>query len=439
VRSAQAVSLARSGDAYVDPRKSPAAVLKVVEGPDQGQEYPLVSGSNVVGRGRSCEVRLTDLMVSRQHIRINVTDHAEVIDLGSANGVLVNDAATDRDILQPTDKVTIGDTTFTIRTLQSTATEGRIETTAVAFIRSPRLVSRFDGDKFEAPEIPEQPQRQRFPTLVLIAPILMGGIMYWVTQQALTLLFLALSPLMLLGSYYDQLVTGKSTYKRALKQWRTDVASLSDDLAAANQKEIASRLVEHPSVAECMTATRDLSNLLWTRRPDAPGFGEFRLGLGTQPARSVVELPDAKRASRAVFAELVEALAPHRAVADVPVVASPALQGGLGIAGPRSAAAAAAHGIVVQAAVLHSPEDLVIASVASVQSASEWEWLKWLPHTHSSSSPLDAHLASTTAGASTVLGSIEELIAARADSDSDSASHCGERCACGVRAPREPG
>jgi DNA segregation ATPase FtsK/SpoIIIE, S-DNA-T family len=415
LRSAQTVSLVRAGERFVETHRVAAAVLKVVDGPDLGQEFSLVSGSNVVGRGRSCDVRLNDAMVSRQHVRVNVGEHVEVIDMGSANGITVNGTAAEREVLQASDQVTIGDTTFTIRALQSVATEGRVETTAVAFIRSPRLVSRFGGGKFDAPEPPEYPHRMRFPTLVLVAPILMAGVMYWFTQQAMSLLFMALSPLMMLGSYFDQLYTGKADYKRALKQWRADVSSLGEEFAAANEAEVASRLIEHPSVDECLQATHDLSNLLWTRRTDAPGFGQFRFGLGSQPTRSIVELPDAKKAPREVFAELLAALAPHYTVHGVPIVVDPARQGGFGVAGPRSAAVAAAVAIVVQAAALHSPNELALAAVASPQSAASWEWLKWLPHCPSPNTPLEEHLASSSSGAAAVLGSVEELIASRSD------------------------
>jgi len=422
IHSGQVIRLTRTGDRLQEQSpKSAAAYLVVHEGPDRGHEFPLASGSNVVGRGRSCDVRLTDSMVSRQHVRINVTDHAEVIDMGSANGVHVNDVTIEREPLQATDKVGIGDTLFTIRMVQQMATQGRIESTAVAFIRSPRLVKIFPGRKFAAPEIPERPQPQRFPILVLIAPVLMAGVMYWFTQQALTLLFMALSPLMLLGSYFEQKFSGKASFKRALKQWREDVAGLVVDVTAANEVEVASRLVEHPSLTDCLTASRTLTNLLWTRRTDSPGFAEFRLGLGDQPSRTVVEMPDAKKAPRDVFADLVAAVAPLAVVHSVPVVASPAQQGGLGIAGPRSASAAVARAIVVQAATLHSPEELSIAAVASARTAQDWEWLKWLPHCHGANSPLAAHLAATGAGANSVLGSVEELIATRAQETADTA------------------
>ncbi|GDY57097.1 hypothetical protein SVIO_077200 [Streptomyces violaceusniger] len=39
-----------------------------------------------------------------------------------------------------------------------------------------------------------------------------------------------------------------------------------------------------------------------------------------------------------------------------------------------------ARALIAQLATLHSPEDLVIATVASRGAAEQWEWTKWLPH-----------------------------------------------------------
>lgn len=418
IHSGQRITLTQGGLRYRDAQtRDVAAYLAVHEGPDAGQEFPLSSGSNVVGRAKSCQLQLTDPMVSREHVRINVTDTPEVIDMGSANGVLVNDRPVERENLQPLDRVTIGDTVFSIRMVHRPATEGRVESTAVAFIRSPRLVKAFEGKRFKAPEIPAPPQRQRFPILVLIAPILLGGVMYWVTQQTLTLLFMALSPLMMLGHYFEQMIQGKGAYKRAMKQYREDVELLVKEVEAANAEEVASRLVEHPSVGECLDSVRGLTNLLWTRRLDSPGFAEFRLGLGSQPARSVVELPDPSRAPRAIFADLAEKVAVLASVDPVPIVATPARDGGLGIAGARGAAVAVARALVVQAAALHSPEDLVLAAIGSATTGRDWEWMKWLPHCHSSSSPLALHLAGNAGDAANLLGPLEELVLSRAEQD----------------------
>jgi len=415
VHSGQVVSLTQVGQSFTDAsRREASAFLVVHEGPDRGREFPLVSGSNVVGRGRSCDVKLSDPMVSREHVRINVTDHAEVIDMGSANGLLINGAASERERLQALDQVTIGDTVFTVRVLHQEATAGRVESTAVAFLRSPRLVKVYGGRVFKAPEIPEPPQPQRFPILVLVAPILMAGVMYWFTQQPMTLLFMALSPLMMLGSYFENKLAGKAAYKRAMKQFDEDVKGLVADVEAANAEEVRSRLVEHPSVAECLDATRQLTNLLWTRRTDSPGFGDFRLGLGEQTSRNVVELPDGRRGPRKVMADLMKTVQPLAVVAPVPVLATPARQGGLGVAGPRSASAAVARSLVIQAATLHSPEELVLAAITSARTAQDQLFVKWLPHCHPTTSTLPVHLASNAGASANLLGTLEEMIASRA-------------------------
>jgi DNA segregation ATPase FtsK/SpoIIIE, S-DNA-T family len=417
LRSGQAITLARSGEGFRDTRSDAAAVLTVVEGPDRGREYPLASGANVVGRMKGCAVQLSDGMASRQHARINITDVPEVIDLGSANGVMVNGAPIERQALRAGDVVVVGDTSFTVRMTTVSATEGRVETTAVGFIRSPRLVKSFEGQKFEAPEVPQRPQKQRFPMLTLLAPLLMGGVLFWVTKQVSSLIFIALTPLMMIGSYLEQRFGGRAAAKRDLEFFRGDLKQLVADMEAAATEEVASRLVEHPSATECIAATRELTNLLWTRRPDAPGFVEFRLGLGEQPSRSSVEVQPIKNGYREIHQELVKAVAPLATVPGVPAVATPQQSGGIGVAGPRSASAAVARAIMVQAASLHSPNDLIICSVVSARTSKDWDFLKWLPHCHSSASPLDVrHLASTSQGAGSLIGQLEELLEERAES-----------------------
>lgn len=59
----------------------------------------------------------------------------------------------------------------------------------------------------------------------------------------------------------------------------------------------------------------------------------------------------------------------------------------------QSATAQAAGSLALQAACLHSPEDLVITSIVP-ETLTLNEWLKWLPHVRSANSPLgQAHLA----------------------------------------------
>lgn len=414
LRSGQLVTIARAGEQFASRQTQAAAVLRVVEGPDAGTDFPLSSGSNIVGRGRSCQVRLKDPMVSRAHARINVTDTAEIIDLGSANGLSVNDEGTDRRSLRTDDLVQIGDTVFSVRLVHLVGTEGRVEGTDVAFIRSPRLAKVFKGRKLEAPEPPEPQVPGRFPFISLLAPILMAAIMYSVTQNLMSLLFIALSPIMLVGSYLEQRFAMSGANKAALKLFRADLADFAVEVATCNEDERQGRLLEHPSVGECVAAVDQLSPLLWTRRTDSPGFGEFRLGLGTLPTRHEIELPSPKRGPRHLHAEIRKTVDPFWVVHGVPVVASPGSEGGMGVCGPRQAALAVARSIVVQALALHSPTEMVLAAVLSDRAVTDWDFLKWFPHNGPMHSPLSGeHLAATAGSAAQIVADCEELIRTR--------------------------
>ncbi|WP_232547678.1 FtsK/SpoIIIE domain-containing protein [Propioniciclava soli] len=413
--SGQRVSLTRAGDQFVAERSAPAAVLRVVAGPDAGRDHPLHTGSNVVGRGRGCQVRLSDPMVSRQHVRLNVSDVVEVADLGSANGMAVNDAPAVREHLRTGDRVSVGDTDFVVRLLRNEAAEGRAEGSAVPFIRSPRLVKIFPGDKFEAPEPPERPRPDHFPLAMVLVPLLMGAVLFAVTQTWITVIFIMMMPLMMIAHWLETRASGRRDHREALRLFRFDIATLRHDVGQANQREIMSRRLENPSAGECVAAASDRSPLLWSRRTDSPGWAELRVGTGTVPHRSVIEMPSAKKAPRELFNELGAALEPVREVHDVPVIVQPAQEGGVGVAGPRPVAAALARALVVQAAALHSPEELAIGVVASARTAPDWDWLKWLPHTDGPRSPVDVpHLAATDGGATQLVSALTELAAGRA-------------------------
>ena len=64
-----------------------------------------------IGRALDNDVRLTSTMVSRHHARIEAQgEEAWIIDLGSANGTLVNGERIDRRLLAPADEIALGGT-----------------------------------------------------------------------------------------------------------------------------------------------------------------------------------------------------------------------------------------------------------------------------------------------------------------------------------------
>ncbi|MBT9258040.1 FHA domain-containing protein [Phycicoccus sp. MAQZ13P-2] len=419
LRSGATIRLAEVETQFAVSASASVGVCTVHEGPDAGVEIPLLSGTNMVGRQRGSEIRLSDVMVSRAHARVNVTDHVEVVDTGSANGVEVNGGLVSRAVVRPDDRVRVGDSVLSFRLTTQPTAAGRTESSAVGFIRSPRLAPRYAGKEFEPPEAPQRTQAHSFPMTMLVLPVLMAGILYLTTRQWTSILFAALSPLMMIGSWWEQRRQGRRVDRAALAAYREDLDLLVEEVREEAEVEAAARRAEYPSVAECLEAAHQRRPLMWTRRPGDWGFLELRLGRGTLASRSTVAPIEGRNAPRELLAEGRERLAHLGTVADVPVVATPATTGGIGIAGPRGASVAAARALVVQVAALHSPAEVAVTLLTSQRSAPDWEWLKWLPHVDAPWSPVEArHLASDPRAAVVLLTALEALVARRAEEES---------------------
>jgi Protein of unknown function (DUF3662)/Inner membrane component of T3SS, cytoplasmic domain len=89
------------------------APLGSPESRGEEQSYFLTHAVSVIGRGADCDLQLADPGVSRRHAEVRLEGDAVVlVDLGSTNGLRVNDVATTRRQLSPGDRVQLGTTTF---------------------------------------------------------------------------------------------------------------------------------------------------------------------------------------------------------------------------------------------------------------------------------------------------------------------------------------
>jgi S-DNA-T family DNA segregation ATPase FtsK/SpoIIIE len=415
--SGSVVSLARATRSYgagAD-RESAAAKIRVLAGPDAGREFLLGPGSAVIGREQGCEVRLSDAMVSRRHARVNIGDTVEIVDQGSANGIMIGLAVVQSATLGSGDLLTLGDTQLEITRLQHTPTGSG----TVHFVRPARVVPVRVPGEFQAPTPPERRQSQRFPTIALVIPLIMGGVLFLTTHQLASIIFIALSPLMLIGNALESRFVSNREFKRAVEVFDSELTALVEDVRAELTLEAAARLVEHPSASACIDAATSHGELLWSRRPDLPGFAQLRLALGRAEARCTVERPQAARAPYDLLRRVDEALAGLRHVDDVPIVGDLGA-GALGVAGPRVAALSTARALLTQVVGLHSPAELTVAGLFPADSVGDWDWLKWLPHSGSVHSPLTGrHLVATPDDASALVAGLEALLAERAESASD--------------------
>lgn len=414
IRSGAVVSLARAAARFDDSRApSPVARLSILEGPDAGNQILLPEGTTIIGRGADCDIRLTDPTVSKEHARVAIGDSIEIVDLRSANGLYMGDGIVQRAVLIGEDTVALGDTVIRIERIAASR-HGRIDAAHVDFNRSPRLAPVYEGEEVEAPKPPEPPKPQRFPFVMLIVPLIMVPAFLAMGRGALSLVFLAMMPLMVVGGFIERTVSGKREYRAAVEQFGETVTAMRSERETERQVEQRVRRAETPAVAEIVGAAHSLEPLLWTRRPEHDPFLELRLGLGTLPSRASIKLPGRNNAVADYWNQVVQLRDDFATVDDVPATVRLRDSGALGLAGPRESVDDVARAVVAQLVALHSPAEVVLTVLASSASAVRWEWTKWLPHLGSIHSPIEGpHAGSNPAGAIQLTARIEGLIEQR--------------------------
>jgi pSer/pThr/pTyr-binding forkhead associated (FHA) protein len=86
--------------------------LTILEGDQKGQKIPLTKSEVVIGRKQG-DIILNDPEVSRRHCGLLIYGDLIVIrDLGSANGILVNDRIAKEELLKNGDTFQVGGTVF---------------------------------------------------------------------------------------------------------------------------------------------------------------------------------------------------------------------------------------------------------------------------------------------------------------------------------------
>ncbi|WP_246139990.1 FtsK/SpoIIIE domain-containing protein [Protaetiibacter larvae] len=418
IGSGAAIAIVPEGTVAAPAAAAPAARLVVVDGPDTGTEFAVKPGTVFIGRDASMsDLTLSDTLVSKRHARVDVFSHAiRLVDQNSANGLEVDGGLVTRVDLEDGDTVRLGDTV--LRAVIAAPAAAPVEPAAVgpiAFNRSPRVESRYPGAEFTAPAPPSEQDAQPFPWLALVAPLAIGvvGIFFMQRNPAMLLLVLA-SPVLMLGTWWTTRSTRKRKRKLDIANFDARAAALETTLAAEAERERAVRRAESPSTGEVYAQALELGPLLWTRRPEHWQFLSVNLGLGSMESRNTVTSTK-EETGLPEYVERVKATQDaFRRIDEVPVTENLYFSGALGIAGPQALAADAARGVLVQLTGLHSPAELVVAAIVSNTWTGEFEWLKWLPHTASPHSPLEAvHLANSQATGGALLSAIEELIAVR--------------------------
>src|SRR5699024_12386333 len=183
-------------------------VLRATDGPLRGKEFPLTMGHASIGRDPSNDIVLADAMVSKKHARVEVGGYVELVDLNSANGVIVDGTPVQRAKLVPGQTFVIGGTTLVLYlagAVDGSAQDPILERGGgLLFNRSPPVDVRLPGGEDPPPRMPTELMQKLFPWTMLVAPIIMAGAIFAITGRERALLLIIMTPMMALGNYINQ-------------------------------------------------------------------------------------------------------------------------------------------------------------------------------------------------------------------------------------------
>src|SRR5579859_992843 len=89
----------------------PQITITVLAGPEQGHVFKIARPTTTLGRSNTCEVVITDPLVSRQHCQILLGMGGITLrDLGSTNGTFLNGVRLTESPLRNQDVISVGST-----------------------------------------------------------------------------------------------------------------------------------------------------------------------------------------------------------------------------------------------------------------------------------------------------------------------------------------
>lgn len=400
--------------------KTPVAYIQLY-GPGHNSAYELPRGSSSIGRSVDNTIAVDDPLVSRHHARVHVGPNTiELIDLNSANGILVQGQLVQRLELQAGQDALLGSTRVTAGLLPQQPS-GDSTISEIVFTRSPNVEPRYIGSEIETANPPSIPEPQPFPWVAMIVPMIAGGLMFYFMRSPMSLIFVAMSPLLMLGTW----VTNFSQKRRKTKQDRArfdaQLDRMQKRLEIESARETTVRRSESLSLAEVFGAVMQENPEVWKRRPEHWSFLHVRLGLGALPTRNTVKGPQNPESSNPEdIASIEDAILRYATVPDVPIVESFEDAGAIGLCGTSEQVAWYARGLAAQISGTRGPQEFVICGIFGPAWSGEFYSMKWLPHATGSEQFFGGvPFADNAPSAAHVLGCLEDLLQARSPQGND--------------------
>lgn len=216
----------------------------------------------------------------------------------------------------------------------------------------------------------------------------LGGMLFIVNNPkplfvASGLLFMLGSVGMGVGMAVQQRLTARRRTFAARATYLEYLGRLRSELQATAAAQRAASAWRYPS-PDALPALIRSSARLWERRPEDADFLQVRVGEGTQPLATALQVPVADGPAQASDPVCVAAadklVGIHGSVGDDVIRVGLQSAHVVSIHGPRAVRLDVARAICCQLAVLHAPEEVRLLLCTGPTAAPDWEWIKWLPH-----------------------------------------------------------
>lgn len=382
-----------TGVAPVVPAPVSGLTCDVVNGAGTGRSLPLHRGRYLIGRDSRADLALADPTVSSRHAIVTVSSSGAVTvePAGHVTNPVIVDGRRIEAAVNVTDGsvIRIGGCALAVRHVRMPAGATRDRLGRVPFNRTPYRRPLVSETQVPGPgRPPAKPARRSANLLTVMLPMAGAIIFAWVLGRPEFLLFALLGPVSAVANVISERRHGGRTYREDLEVFNRRRSDWIERLDAAITDERRRRNDGAPDIADLARRAEQRTNDLWPRTRSSGDFLQLRVGLGDDVAMTTTELAEATEGDT-FTTDLSEELRERTALGSVPIVLDAAGQAVVALHGEARAVAGASAAMLAQAAVLHSPEDLVVCA-ATARRGGIADALKWLPHTRSAASPIDA-------------------------------------------------
>jgi len=167
----------------------------------------------------------------------------------------------------------------------------------------------------------------------------------------------------------------RKDYLRYLDQVRKDV-----DETARQQRASVEWSHPEPGLIWMLAGT----SRMWERRAGDKDFCHARIGIGPQRLATRLVAPETgpvEELEPIAAVSLRRFVRAHSTVPDLPTAIAVKGFATIALDGDRAQARDMVRAMLLQLAMFQGPDQVLIAVVAGPDTAREWEWTKWLPHT----------------------------------------------------------